>query len=92
MHLFSLLEKLQETGLEPEDYEPGYILGTDEADFSVHNYEDRSAQEIIAADRLFLGHFEFTPRVLRESHGPDSEEVLGHFEERMIGLTEEKAV
>ncbi len=92
VHHFSLLEKLQETGLEPEDYEPGYTLGTDEADFSVHNYEDRSAQEIIAADRLFLGHFEFTPRVLRESHGPDSEEVLGHFEERMIGLTEEKAV
>ena len=92
VHHFSLLEKLQETGLEPEDYESGEFRGTDEAGFSVHNYEDRSAQEIISADRLFLGHFEFTPRVLRDSHGPDSEEVLGHFEERMIGLSEEKAV
>jgi NADPH-dependent glutamate synthase beta subunit-like oxidoreductase len=92
VHHFSLLEKLQETGLEPEDYKSGEFRGTDEAGFSVHNYEDRSAQEIISADRLFLGHFEFTPRVLRDSHGPDSEHVLGHFEERMIGLTEEKAV
>ena len=92
VHHFSLLEKLQETGLEPEDYESGEFRGTDAARFSVHNYEDRSAQEIISADRLFLGHFEFTPRVLRDSHGPDSEEVLGHFEERMIGLSEEKAV
>ncbi len=91
VHHFSLLEKLQETGLEPEDYESGEFRGTDEAGFSVHNYEDRSAQEIISADRLFLGHFEFTPRVLRDSHGPDSEEVLGHFEERMIGLNEEQA-
>ncbi len=92
VHHFSLLEKLQETGLEPEDYQPGDIRGTDSAGFSVHNYEDRSAQEIISSDRLFLGHFEFTPRVLRDLHGPDSEEVLGHFEERMIGLTEEKAI
>lgn len=92
VHHFSLLEKLQETGLEPEDYSVGGTRGTDSAEFSVHNYEDRSAQEIIAADRLFLGHFEFTPRVQRDSHGPDSEQVLGHFEERMIGFNEEQAV
>ena len=92
VHHFSLLEKLQESGLEPEDYEVGETRGTDAADFSVHNYEDRSSQEIIAADRLFLAHFEFTPRILRDSHGPDSEQVLGHFEERMKGLTDEQAV
>lgn len=92
VHHFSLLEKLQETGLEPGDYSVGETRGTDAAEFSVHNYEDRSAQEIIAADRLFLGHFEFTPRVQRDSHGPDSEQVLGHFEERMIGFNEEQAV
>ena len=92
VHHFSLLEKLQETGLEPEDYEVGETRGTDESKFSVHNYEDRSAQEIISADRLFLGHFEYTPRVQRDSVVPSSEEVLGHFEERMIGLTEEQAV
>ena len=92
VHHFSLLEKLQETGLEPEDYSVGETRGTDAAEFSVHNYEDRSAQEIISADRLFLAHFEFTPRVLRDTHGPDSEQVLGHFEERMKGLTDEQAV
>ena len=92
VHHFDLLSKLQESGLEPEEYSVGETRGSDEADFSVHNYEDRSAQEVISADRLFLGHFEYTPRLLRDSHGPDSEEVLGHFEERMIGLTEEQAV
>lgn len=92
VHHFSLLEKLQETGLEPEDYTVGETRGSDAADFSVHNYEDRSSQEIISADRLFLAHFEFTPRHLRESHGPDSEQVLGHFEERMKSLSEEQAI
>ncbi len=92
VHHFSLLEKLQETGLDPEDYTVGETRGSDEAGFSVHNYEDRSAQEIISADRLFLAHFEYTPRVLRDSVVPSSDEVLGHFEERMIGLTEEQAV
>ena len=92
VHHFSLLEKLQESGLEPEDYTVGETRGTDAAEFSVHNYEDRSAQEIISADRLFLAHFEYAPRIQRDSHGPDSEQVLGHFEERMRGLTEEQAV
>lgn len=92
VHHFSLLEKLQETGLEPNAYTVGETRGSDSADFSVHNYEDRSAQEIISADRLFLGHFEYTPRVLRENIVPGSEEVLGHFEERMIGLSEEQAI
>lgn len=92
VHHFSLLEKLQETGLEPEEYDAGEIRGSDSSDFSVHNYEDRSAQEIISAERLYLAHFEYTPRVLRNSVVPSSEEVLGHFEERLIGLNEEQAV
>ena len=58
----------------------------------MHNYEDRSGQEIISADRLYLGHFEFTPRKQRDSVVPTSEEVLGHFEERMIALSEEQAI
>ncbi len=92
VHHFSLLEKLQETGLEPEDYQQGEYRGTDQSKYSVHNYEDRSAQEIIAADELFLSHFPFAPRNLREEHGPDAEQVLGHFEERMKNFTEEQAV
>ncbi len=92
VHHFNLLEKLQESGLEPADYEKGAHRGTDEAEYSVHNYEDRSAQEIVGADELFLSHFPFTPRNLRKEHGPGAEQVLGHFEERMKNFTEEKAV
>jgi len=47
---------------------------------------------VISADKLFLGHFEYTERVLREEDVPNSEQVLGHFEERMRGLSDEKAV
>jgi len=92
VHHFDLLEKLQESGLEPQEYETGEHRGTDSAEYSVHNYEDRSAQEIISYDELFLGHFPFTPRELREEHGPDAEEVLGHFEERMKCYSDEQAV
>lgn len=92
VHHFSLLEKLLEAGLEPENYDKGAHRGTDEANFSIHNYEDRSKQEIIPYDELFLGHFPFEPRNLRVEHGPDAEEVLGHFEERMNNFTDEQAV
>lgn len=92
VHHFDLLEKLQESGLEPEDYKEGEYWGTDKSKFSVHNFEDRAAQEIIPYDELFLGHFPFTPRLLREEHGPDAEQVLGHFEERMKSFSDEQAV
>ena len=58
----------------------------------MHNYEDRASAEIIASDRLFLGHFPYTPRNKRTTRGPTAEEVLGHFEERGIGLNTEQAV
>lgn len=92
VHHFNLLSKLREAGLQPENFEGGEKRGTCEADFSVHNYEDRSSQEIIPYDRLFLGHFEYVERNLRAGCGPDSEAVLGHFEERAVGLNEEQAV
>ncbi|MCK5481094.1 MAG: NAD(P)-binding protein [Gammaproteobacteria bacterium] len=95
VHHFELLKKLSETSLSPGEYdvaEQGDLRGTSDADFAVHNYEDRSSAEIIASDRLFLGHFPFTPRNLRSSSGPSADEVLGHFEERGIGLTTETAV
>jgi Pyruvate/2-oxoacid:ferredoxin oxidoreductase delta subunit len=92
VHHFDLLEKLQESGLEPKAYEPGEYWGTDKSEFSVHNFEDRAAQEIIPYDELFLGHFPYTPRLSREEHGPDAEEVLGHFEERMKSFTDEQAI
>ena len=95
VHHFNLLDKLRETQLAPEEFdaqERGDLRGTDDGNWAIHNYEDRSAHEIIPSDRLFLGHFEYTARIERDTRGPGAEEVLGHFEERMIGLTEEQAV
>jgi glutamate synthase (NADPH/NADH) small chain len=92
VHHFNLLEKLKEVELAPADFNQQPDWGTNNADYAVHNYEDRSAQEIISSDRLYLGHFNYEERNLRESHGPGAEEVLGHFEERSICLTEEQAI
>jgi glutamate synthase (NADPH) small chain len=95
VHHFELLQKLKEVNLSPEAYESekqGDLRGTDHAEYAVHNYEDRASAEIIASDRLFLGHFPYTPRNKRTSSGPSAEEVLGHFEERGSGLSTEQAV
>ena len=92
VHHFNLLAKLHEAGLEPTDYDHQEHRGTCASDFAIHNYEDRSGQEIISADHLFLGHFPYTPRNKREYHGPDAEAVLGHFEERVVALTDAQAV
>ena len=89
---FDLLSKLQEVGLAPSDYCHEPVRGTSEADFAVHNYEDRSAYEIIKTDHMFLGHFEYAPRHHREHFAPTGDEVLGSFTERSAGLPEEEAV
>ena len=97
VHHFQLNEKLHEAGLDVDAYDASKLLddaqrGTDQQKYAIHNYEDRSAQEIIPADKLFLGHFEYTPRILRDTVVPTADEVLGHFAERQINLTEEQAV
>ena len=92
VHHFDLLAKLSESGLDPEPYTEAGARGTDQSDYSVHNYEDRANQEIITEERLFLAHFPFEARHLRTESGPDSESVLGHFEERTENLSEEDAV
>jgi glutamate synthase (NADPH/NADH) small chain len=91
-HHFNLLQKLHEAGLDPANYDHSSAWGTDDEKFAVHNYEDRSKNEIISADMLFLGHFGFTPRNRRQEEVPTADEVLGHFQERMKGLSEEEAV
>ena len=107
VHHFNLLDKLRETDLEPETYQPAGTKDTRPIDrglrgtdlqgkavggFAIHNYEDRSAAEICQSDELFLGHFGYEERLKRTEKGPSAEEVLGHFEERMVGLTEEQTV
>ena len=92
VHHFNLLAKLNESGLAPGEYNHAQARGTSEADFAVHNFEDRSAHEIVASDRLFLAHFNYSERNRREAVGPDAGRVLGHFEERHKGLDREQAV
>jgi Pyruvate/2-oxoacid:ferredoxin oxidoreductase delta subunit len=92
VHHYNLLNKLVETGLQPDQYDGDYKWGTSEAKFAVHNYEDRSQHEIIPSDKLFLGHFPFTPRNKREDRPVSAEEVIGNYQERMLCLPEEKAV
>ena len=97
VHHFNLSDKLVEAGLgvdsySANDYHEGEQRGTDKQSYAIHNYEDRSAQEIISTEKMFLGHFEYTPRNLRDTDVPSSDEVLGHFAERQSNLTEEMAI
>ena len=107
VHHFNLLDKLRETGLEPKPFQASEangprpidqgLRGTSEqgkavGGFAIHNYEDRSASEVCQSSELFLGHFPYTPRIKRTEKVPSAEEVLGHFEERVLGLEEEQAV
>jgi NADPH-dependent glutamate synthase beta subunit-like oxidoreductase len=93
VHHFDLLNKLKEANMSPETFDKneGDMRGTNSAKFAVHNYEDRSRQEVIPARDLFLGHFTFTPRLLRSEDVPSADEVLHHFKERMNGLNQEQA-
>ncbi len=94
VHHFDLMDKLQETGLQPAEFkveERGDMRGTSNGNWAVHNYDDRSFQEIIPHDELFLGHFGYHARNLRREEVPTSEEVLGHFQERLIALGEVEA-
>jgi NADPH-dependent glutamate synthase beta subunit-like oxidoreductase len=107
VHHFNLLDKLREANLEPKPFQPVAEPDLREIDrgrrgtseqgkavggFAVHNYEDRSASEVCQAEELFLGHFPFQERVRRTEIGPSADEVLGHFAERMVGLTDRQAV
>ncbi len=95
VHHFNLLDKLAEANLAPEPFsveEGGDLRGTSSGNWAIHNYEDRSGSEIISHEELFLGHFNYVPRNKRKEVVPTAEEVLGHFHERVLGLTEEEAI
>lgn len=94
VHHFNLLSKLHEADLAPTEFEAEALedlRGTYAADYAVHNYEDRSAYEIISPQTLFLGHFNYVSRLLRQEVHISADEVLGHFGERIIGLSDAEA-
>ncbi len=92
VHHFNLLEKLRETDHAPAEYPHVQDWGTDQADFAVHNFEDRSFAEIVPSDQLFLGHFPYQARHKRKESEITADKVLGYFGERIKGLSEEDAV
>ncbi len=93
VHYFDLMEKLNEWDLSPSEYKKGGALGkgTDTAKYAIHNYEDRSFASIIPHTELFLGHFDYEKRNARNHKTVDVNNVLGNFEERLMGYTEEEA-
>ncbi|PLX37603.1 MAG: glutamate synthase [Hyphomicrobiales bacterium] len=92
VHHFNLMNELRNRKLEPSPYDHTQTRGTSDENFAVHNYEDRSTSQIIAHEELFLGHFKYDGREIRDEKHVESEEVVGNFEERLIGLTEEQAI
>ncbi len=92
VHNFNLLRELQQRDHAPSEYNHQPTRGTSAADFAVHNYEDRSQNEIIKSKDLFLGHFMKEDRNLREEIHISPDEVLGNFDSRLMALTEEQAI
>ena len=90
VHSFDLTRKMVEKGLKitPID-EP--VWGTDASSGAIHNYDNRSDRYVIPHTELFLGHFNYTPRLRREVVNLTAEEALNNFEERMKPLLEAQA-
>jgi NADPH-dependent glutamate synthase beta subunit-like oxidoreductase len=88
---FRLLEELAQRGLEPDPYDHLQARGTSSAKFAVHNYDDRASSHVIPHDDLFKGHFQYDPREHRHEIHIDAANVIGNFDERITGLTEEQA-
>jgi len=92
VHHFNLLRELHQRALDPTPYDHTQTRGTSEAKFAIHNYEDRSASQIIPHGDLFKGHFKFEARTRREEVHIEADKVLGNFDERLKGVTEAQAV
>lgn len=88
---FNLLEELHQRGKDPKAYDHTQTRGTNESDFAVHNFEDRSNAQIIKHTELFKAHFPFEARGVRDEVHIEGEGVLGNFEERIIAYSEEQA-
>src|SRR5690606_20716194 len=92
VHHFNLLEELHQRNLEPKPYDHTQTRGTSSASWAIHNYEDRSATQIIPHTDLFKGHFKYEAREKRKELHISAEEVLGNFRERIESLTEQQAM
>ncbi len=91
VHQFNLLEELHTRGLDPAPYDHAQTRGTAATKFAIHNYEDRGATQIIPHKALFKGHFSYVARSTRDERHVEAEHVLGDFEERIVGFSEEQA-
>jgi len=89
---FNLLDELRQRELQPSEYGHSPIRGTDDEGFAIHNYEDRSASQVIPHEELFLGHFGYEARQRRHEVKIDRERVLGNFAERITNLSEEETI
>ena len=92
VHHFDLIQELTQRDLAPVDFDHTPVSGTEQANFALHNYEDRSATQIISHDELFLGHFAYEARNKRTEIHIDADKVLGNYDERITGYTEEQAI
>jgi len=92
VHAFDLLRKMTEKGLRVEAAPREPVFGTADANFAIHNYDDRSARYVIPHKDLFLGHFLYTPREVRKVTQLDAVRALGNFDERLESLAEKQAV
>jgi glutamate synthase (NADPH) small chain len=92
VHHFNLLRELHQRSLDPAPYDHTQTRGTASAKFAIHNYEDRSATQIIPHGDLFKGHFKYEARGKRNEVHIEADKVLGNFQERIEGFTEAQAV
>lgn len=91
VHQFDLMRKMAEKGIAlKETHEP--MRGTCDSNVAVHNFDNRSDRYIIPHDKLFLGHFGFVPRNMRNVITLDKQSALGNFQDRLGVLGEKEAV
>lgn len=91
VHYWDMERKLLEKGKAPQPAtEP--LRGTDSTNVAVHNYDNRSDRYVITHKELFLGHFGYTPRNIRNVITLNKEQALGNFQERLDPLIEAQAI
>jgi NADPH-dependent glutamate synthase beta subunit-like oxidoreductase/Pyruvate/2-oxoacid:ferredoxin oxidoreductase delta subunit len=90
VHSFDLIRKMVEKGLPVTQIEEP-LHGTDRSTGAVHNFDNRSDRYVIPHGELFLGHFNYTPRLKRKVVSLSADEALANFEERLLPLLEAQA-